>query len=293
VAGKTGLEIALIEKISKFGGAFRKPGIICCGPQGIGPGRASPRFKTPRPFKQIIFSLGSAMGYILLEGGAEFGGKMAEPDRRALELAGGAGARVSIIPAAAAPDNNHSRAGKNGKKWFQSLGATHVAVLPLIDKISANDPAIVSDLNQVQIIYMLGGFPGYLEKTLCQSAAWQAMLAAFNAGAIIAGSSAGAMVLCEYYFDPSAGKVDPGLGLIEGACIIPHHDTFGKSWAGSLKRLSPETVLIGIDEQTGMLNDGPGGKWQVYGKGGVTLYKGKLKKRFTTGNPFDLSIPNP
>ena len=28
-------------------------------------------------------------GHILLEGGAEFGGQMAAPDRRAIELAGG------------------------------------------------------------------------------------------------------------------------------------------------------------------------------------------------------------
>ena len=40
------------------------------------------------------------MGYILLEGGAEFGGQMEVPDRRALALAGGSGVRVSIIPAA-------------------------------------------------------------------------------------------------------------------------------------------------------------------------------------------------
>jgi len=29
------------------------------------------------------------MGYILLEGGAEFGGMMKAPDQRAIELAGG------------------------------------------------------------------------------------------------------------------------------------------------------------------------------------------------------------
>ena len=62
------------------------------------------------------------MGYIVLEGGAEFGGEMAAPDRRALELAGGLDVPVSIIPTAAAPDNNHQRAGENGKRWFQSLG---------------------------------------------------------------------------------------------------------------------------------------------------------------------------
>ena len=49
-------------------------------------------------------------GYLLLEGGAEFGGQMAVPDRRALELAGGFEARISIIPTAAAPDNNFLRA---------------------------------------------------------------------------------------------------------------------------------------------------------------------------------------
>jgi hypothetical protein len=38
------------------------------------------------------------VGYILLEGGAEFGGSMAIPDRRALELAGGLDVRISIIP---------------------------------------------------------------------------------------------------------------------------------------------------------------------------------------------------
>jgi cyanophycinase len=228
------------------------------------------------------------MGHILLEGGAEFGGEMAKPDRRALEMAGGMDVRVSIIPAAAAPDNNDRRAGSMGKEWFQNLGATDVVVLPLVDKTSANDPAIVADIHRSQILFMLGGFPGYLEKTLTESSAWQAMRAAYNGGAIIAGSSAGAMVLCQYYFDPSAGKVGGGLKLLGNACIIPHHDTFGESWANRLQRLLPDALLIGIDEQTGMLNDGPHGKWQVYGKGQVTLYKDDRKKSFTSEYPFDL-----
>ncbi|HJT58022.1 MAG TPA: hypothetical protein VJ761_16075, partial [Ktedonobacteraceae bacterium] len=60
-------------------------------------------------------------GYILLEGGAEFGGEMAEPDMRSIELAGGLDALISIIPTAAAPDNNARRAGSNGVRWFKSL----------------------------------------------------------------------------------------------------------------------------------------------------------------------------
>src|SRR5260370_17589747 len=105
-------------------------------------------------------------GYILLEGGAEFGGLMSEPDRRAIELAGGSDAPISIIPTAAAPDNNHRRAGSNGVNWFKSLGARQVESLPLIDKTSANDPQIAAKIRHSRLIYMLGGFTGYLADPL-------------------------------------------------------------------------------------------------------------------------------
>jgi cyanophycinase-like exopeptidase len=70
------------------------------------------------------------MGYLLLEGGAEFGGKMSEPDRKAIERAGGPEAPIRIIPTAAAPDDNHQRAGENGVRWFRSLGAKDVGRQP-------------------------------------------------------------------------------------------------------------------------------------------------------------------
>jgi len=60
----------------------------------------------------------TAMGFILLEGGAEFGGRMADPDSQAMTLAGGPDVPIRIIPAAAAPDNNHQRAGQNGLDWL-------------------------------------------------------------------------------------------------------------------------------------------------------------------------------
>src|SRR5438874_9348308 len=166
-------------------------------------------------------------GYLLLEGGAEFGGQMCEPDRRAIELAGGPEAPISIIPTAAAPDNNHQHAGRNGVNWFKSLGATRIESLPLIDKASANDPSIVNEIRQSHLIYMLGGFTGYLGETLKNSASWQAMLEAYTNGAVLAGSSAGAMVLCQYYYDSGRSQVVEGLGLVPHTCVLPHHNTFG------------------------------------------------------------------
>ena len=230
------------------------------------------------------------MGYILLAGGAEFGGQIAVADRRAIELAGGVEARLSIIPAAAAPDDNHQRAGQNGVDWFKRLGAINVSALPLMDRKSADDPAIVEALQQSRLIYMLGGFPGHLAKSLAGSDSWQAMLAALRSGAVIAGSSAGAMILCDHYYDPHEKNIFRGLGLIPQACILPHHDTFGKSWASELSQRLPGVVLIGIDEETAMLDDGPTNQWQVYGAGGITLYKNDSKMHFTSGQRFGLKF---
>jgi cyanophycinase len=229
------------------------------------------------------------MGYLLLEGGAEFGGHMEMPDRRAMELAGGPDAPISIIPAAAAPDNNHERAGRNGVHWFKSLGATNVTAVPLIDRASADDPTVVRALDRARLIFMLGGFPRHLRESLFQSDAWAAMLIAHREGAVIGGSSAGAMVLCDSFYDPRSNKVIKGLELLRGACILPHHNAFGKTWATRLTQLLPEAILVGIDEETGMLDDGPNGGWQIYGKGGVTLYYPHGQVRYESGQPFSLN----
>jgi cyanophycinase len=229
-------------------------------------------------------------GYLLLEGGAEFGGQMSQPDLRAIELAGGSEAPISIVPTAAAPDNNHQRAGRNGVNWFKSLGATHVESLALIDRASANDPAIVNAISRSRLIYLLGGFTGYLGETLKGSASWQAMLEAYVGGAVVAGSSAGAMVMCQYYFDPGKRQVVEGLGLLPNTCVLPHHNTFGKHWVQQLTTLLPKVVLLGIDERTGMLDDSDIGRkvgWRVYGQGAVTLYRGGRPTIFRAGESFE------
>jgi cyanophycinase len=228
------------------------------------------------------------MGYILLEGGAEFGGQMATPDLRAMELAGGPQARLRVIPAAAAPDDNHQRAGRNAERWFRKLGATDAAVLPLIDRQSAENLTLADTLRESQLIYMLGGFPQHLAQSLAGTAAWQAICRARQSGAVIGGSSAGAMVLCEYFYNSENDRVLQGLGLVKGACVLPHHDTFGSSWAPRLRRLLPEIVMIGIDEETGVIDDAASGHWRVYGKGTATRYHHDRVQRFGSADEFSM-----
>ena len=226
------------------------------------------------------------MGYLLLEGGAEFGGRMRDPDLKAIELAGGFDAPVRIIPTAAAPDNNHQRAGNNGIHWFQGLGAKDVVSVPLIDKVSANDESIAKSLREAKLIYMLGGFTGYLGETLKESTAWNATLEAYRNGAVVAGSSAGAMVMCEFYYDLNQGQVIEGLNLVPNSIVLPHHNTFGKSWASRLLEIV-RVNLIGIDEQTGMIDDGTQ-TWTVYGRGGVTLYRNRQVEIYEAGKTFSV-----
>jgi len=228
------------------------------------------------------------MGYLLLAGGAEFGGRMAEPDRLAMSLAGGPEVSISIIPAAAAPDNNHIRAGRNGVDWFRGLGALHVSALPLIDHASANHPDIVEILEKSRLIYLLGGFPRHLAQSLAGTRGWQAIVAAYEAGAVIAGSSAGAMVLCEHYYDPTSTQVFNGLNLAKGICLLPHHDTFGHTWAPQLARKLPDITLIGIDEETGAIFDAANSRWQVSGKGCITLYRDNKIETFSAQELFSL-----
>ncbi len=225
------------------------------------------------------------MGYVLLAGGAEFGGQMSAPDLRAMELAGGFDAPVCIIPTAAAPDNNHKRAGSNGVRWFQSLGAKKVFSVDVIDSTTANDESLAASIRTSRLIYLLGGFPRFLGETLANSGCWQAALAAYQQGAVIAGSSAGAMVLCGHYYDPSEKKLLRGLYLISNACVLPHHNNFGRNWAKQLAEMLPDLILIGIDERTGMVNDMNGG-WQVYGAGEVTLYRTGSTVRYGSGERF-------
>lgn len=227
-------------------------------------------------------------GTIVLAGGAEFGGRMAEVDRLALQAAGGLAAQVQIIPTAAAPDNNHARAGGNGERWFRGLGATDVSVVPVMDLKSANDPKIVELLATGRLFYLLGGFPRYLGETLLGSAAWEAMLDAYAQGAVIAGSSAGAMVLCERYYDPQSREILPGLNLIPHTCFLPHHNTFGKGWAAELNRRLPGFTLLGVDEQTGALRRSGEEVWVVAGKGAATVYRGGERVVYTTSDPFQM-----
>ena len=213
---------------------------------------------------------------------------MSEPDLKAIELAGGFDAPICIITTAAAPDNNHKRAGNNGVNWFKSLGAKNVFTADVTDSASANDESIAGSIRTSGLVYLLGGFPRHLGETLANSLCWQATLEVYESGGVIGGSSAGAMVLCEHYNDPYEKMLLKGLNLVPNTCVLPHHNNFGKTWVNQLKQSLPGVTLLGIDEFTGMITDDEGG-WQVYGPGEVVVYREESSLRYSRADRFSIS----
>lgn len=236
----------------------------------------------------------SELGNIAIAGGAEFGGPMSDLDQRLIELAGGTRAKIHIIPAAAAPDNNQDRAGARGVGWFRSLGVTTVFYRAIIDRASADDQQEAAHLDNADLIYLLGGFPGHLAESLKGTKSWQAAIRAYTAGAVIAGSSAGAMVLGDLYYDPGTSTVRPGLGVIGPILVIPHHEKAGPSWASRLQGLAPESRLLGLDEHTGIIDDAASNGWIVYGVGEAVVYLSGTQYRYRAGQVISFArLPRP
>jgi len=95
---------------------------------------------------------------------------------------------------------------------------------------------------------------------------------AWQDGAVLAGSSAGAMVLCDPMVDPRGGAFTLGLGLMARMAIIPHHDTWSTEKARRTIELAPPGLpLVAIDEKTAVILR-PDGSWSVEGAGKVVVF---------------------
>ncbi len=224
-------------------------------------------------------------GTLALIGGAEFRPGNEAVDRHLIARAGLEKTRGVILPTAAARENPNLAA-RNGTRWFQSLGIAMENVM-IVDKATADDPNFVAAIERANFFYLLGGDPGYLLETLRDSKTWRVIERKYRDGqAVIAGSSAGAMVLCKWMTDFHGGFT-PALDLAPSPCAIaPHFNP--KTRARVLWQNLPEGAhLLGIAEKTGAVFEGE--DWIVIGPGEVTVVErdGKMKS-FANGERFRL-----
>ena len=224
-------------------------------------------------------------GWLALVGGAEFRRGCEQADRVLLDAIGGAGARVAILPTAAAAEGAPRMAAANGVQHFKRLGADAFGVM-VVDGATADDPSLAAQLATAQIVYIAGGDPGYLLRALKGSLAWRAMLETWRSGAVLAGSSAGAMALCETMWNPKTRRTEPALGLVKHALVVPHHRP-GSEWARQVAtELGGDHTLLGIAEETALIWDGMA--WQARGPGEVTVYSRGEITPYPSGAKFQL-----
>lgn len=224
-------------------------------------------------------------GQIVLAGGAEFQRGFEPADKEALILAGGAAAPVVILPTA---NMKHPDwAGREGVNWFERMGATNVEALPITNTNSANDPALAHKVASAKLIYMAGGDPAYLLNSLRGSACWKAARQAFEAGAVVGGSSAGAMACCQFMYNPNISSVLPGLNLVPNTIVIPHFSSGSKSWVSTIEKSQPGVIILGIDEHTAII--GRAATWHVYGQGAATVYQQGQPTVYNHGETISLA----
>ena len=188
-------------------------------------------------------------------------------------LAAGGGDEVVVLPTAAAyehPDREVEAAAAH----FQPLGAS-VAGLGVLTRPDALDDATAERVRAARFVYLVGGSPMHLRSVVKDSPVWDALVAAWQDGAVVAAASGAARVLCDPMVDPRGGAFTVGLGLLGNLAVIPHHNHWSEEKAHRTLLLAPKDLLVvGIDDATALLRSSDG-QWSVEGAGKVAVFQGK------------------
>jgi cyanophycinase-like exopeptidase len=227
-------------------------------------------------------------GTVALIGAGEYLPTIAAVDKQLLGYVQGT-PHVVVLPTAAVPDGSAiiERWIRMGVEHFSQLGAD-VEPVRLLTRADANNATITAKLAQANFVYFSGGKPRYLLEVLQGTPAWQAIEAIFAAGGVVAGCSAGAMVLGGQLFDfPQIWRTLPALNLAPGIAVIPHFDEIPSLFSETAMRTARDVTVVGIDGATALV--GSDGQWRVLGSGNVTIFTGKGKTRYKAGERVELA----
>jgi len=196
--------------------------------------------------------------------------------------------RVVVLPTAAATEGQHviQRWAEMGVAHFQRLGVPVEPVM-LLTRADADREEIVAQVARANFIYFSGGKPRYLLEALQGSRTWEAIKRVLANGGVVAGCSAGAMVMGQAFFDfPQIWRMRPALDVVHNLAIIPHFDEMPAFFADNAIRAAGKLIVAGIEGSTALIGSSNG--WTVIGSGGVTIFANKSKTRYTQGQTVPL-----
>jgi len=177
--------------------------------------------------------------------------------------------QVVLLPTAAAYENPAHRV-DTARNWFAGLGVETVD-LPVFTRRDAHVDEHVEAVRAARFIYLAGGSPLHLRSVLKDSPLWDALVAAWGDGAVVAGASAGAAVLTDPMVDPRGGAFTLGLGLVSQVALITHFDQLSPEKVHRTVRLGSRGIPVaGVPDRTALIRDASG--WRAAGVGEVAVF---------------------
>lgn len=235
----------------------------------------------------------TAAGPIALLGSGEFEPWTAELDRELLRQATSGDGSVAIVPTASAPEGRtFDEWARRGLEHYARLGVP-ARIVDLRSRGDADREDVVRSLDRSSLIFFSGGNPAFLSLTLAGSRFWETVVERLHEGAAFAGCSGGACIAGSFAPESMTESVweehwQPGLELVPDVWVLPHFDRLDGHRPGLreyfLSRVPETGWALGIDERTAALRLGEA--WTVVGEGGVLLGRGRLARRFASGESF-------
>lgn len=198
--------------------------------------------------------------HLMAIGGAEDKLGSARVLRRFVNEAGGPGARLVVCPTASAlgPEITELY-----DRLFRKLGAVEVRIARPRDRRESDKQELVDLVDDATGVYFTGGNQMKLATTIRGTRFGDAVVAAYQNGVVVGGTSAGASVVSEHMVGYGTSGNSPkfrmvgsaqGLGLLPGAIVDQHfsqRDRFGRLL--NLVAGSPDLLGIGLDEDTAIV----------------------------------------
>jgi cyanophycinase len=187
---------------------------------------------------------GDRTGSLVLVGGGTVRGDL---KRTFLDLAGGPGARIVVIPSASALPE----AAREAREFWEHEGV-RVTVLHAAGRAEADDPGCCRPLRRATGVWIPGGDQARFMALYGGTHVEREILALYRRGGVIGGTSAGASVASRVM--PGEAGEGRGLGLLGGVVVDQHFDTRARL-ARLLHVLSnhPDQLGLGLDESTGVV----------------------------------------
>ncbi|HEX4946997.1 MAG TPA: cyanophycinase [Blastocatellia bacterium] len=161
---------------------------------------------------------------------------------------------------------------------FRRLGVRHVHHLNILSREEAKDESRYKVLEGATAIFFTGGDQLMITSQMGDTPCYEMTRQLYESGGLIAGTSAGASVLCETMMVEGNGaqshrlgdtiKMAPGFGLINGVIIDQHFAERGR--IGRLLGViaqNPKNIGLGIDENTAIVVER--NEFYVLGEGAV------------------------